>query len=76
MKIYKPFFWENKNFFSIFFYPLTSITYLLNFFKKFNKRKIFSIKTICVGNIYIGGTGKTPLVIEINKILKKKFFVL
>ena len=31
-----------------------------------------SIKTICVGNFYFGGTGKTSLCIKINKILKKK----
>ena len=30
------------------------------------------IKTICVGNFYIGGTGKTSLCIKINKILNKK----
>ncbi len=33
----------------------------------------FKVKTICVGNIYLGGTGKTPLVIKINSILKKKY---
>ena len=31
-----------------------------------------NIKTICIGNFYIGGTGKTSLCIKINKILKKK----
>ena len=43
------------------------------FFKKKKKIKLkFKIKTICVGNIYIGGTGKTSLSIKINKILNKK----
>ena len=31
-----------------------------------------NIKTICVGNFYIGGTGKTSLCIKINQILNKK----
>jgi tetraacyldisaccharide 4'-kinase len=30
----------------------------------------YNIKTVCVGNIYVGGTGKTPSAIKINKILK------
>ena len=36
------------------------------------KLKNLSIKTICIGNIYIGGTGKTSLVIKIKEILEKK----
>ena len=36
------------------------------------ERKNFKIKTICVGNIYIGGTGKTSLSIKINELLSKK----
>jgi tetraacyldisaccharide 4'-kinase len=36
------------------------------------KIKINSIKTICIGNIYIGGTGKTSLAIKIKQILDQK----
>ena len=32
--------------------------------------KKFPISVICVGNLYVGGTGKTPISIEICKYLK------
>ena len=73
MKISKPIFWNNKNLISLFLIPLTIITFIINFFKNFLSKKKFRIKTICVGNIYLGGTGKTSLTIEINNILKKSF---
>ncbi len=73
MKLKKPNFWKEKNIFSYSLLPFTLITNLINFFKKINFQKNFKIKTICVGNIYIGGTGKTSLTIEINKFLSKKF---
>ena len=73
MKLEKPNFWIKKNCFAFIFYPLSLITYLTNFIKKFSSQNKFKIKTICVGNIYIGGTGKTTLAIEINNVLKKKF---
>jgi len=73
MKLIKPKFWETKNFISLILYPLSIITYLFNITKTFSTKKKFEIKTICIGNIYIGGTGKTSLAIEINELLKKKF---
>ena len=73
MRLTKPKFWKTTNIISIIFYPLSLITYLINISKKFSKKRNFKIKTICVGNIFVGGTGKTSLVIEINELLKKKF---
>ena len=40
-----------------------------NIIKKFKKNQNFEIPIVCVGNIYLGGTGKTPLVYEIYNIL-------
>jgi tetraacyldisaccharide 4'-kinase len=73
MKLIKPKFWDTKNFISFILYPLSAITYLINIIKKLSNKKKFEIKTICVGNIYLGGTGKTSLAIEINQLLRKKF---
>ena len=73
MNLKKPDFWDKKNPLSYIFLPLTIITHLINFFKKLSKKKKFIIKTICIGNVFIGGTGKTSLSILINQILKKKF---
>ena len=73
MRLIKPKFWQTKNFISYTLYPLSIITYLVNSIKKFSIRKNFEIKTICIGNIFVGGTGKTSLAIEINQLLRKKF---
>ena len=73
MKLIKPEFWKTKNFISFILYPLSTITYLINIAKKFSTKKNFGIKTICIGNIIAGGTGKTSLSIEINELLRKKF---
>ena len=74
MNLKKPKFWDYKypNIFAYLFLPLA---YLVQFFKilqKRNNNKNLKIKTICVGNIYIGGTGKTSLSIKINEIFNKK----
>ena len=74
MSFFKPKFWDkNKiSFFAILLLPITIAFKLLFFLKrKFTKTNQCSIPTICVGNIYLGGTGKTPLCVEIFLILKK-----
>ena len=73
MDFFKPKFWDkNKiSFFSILLYPITLLIKLLSFFKRYlTKTHQCTIPVICVGNIYLGGTGKTPLCIEIFSILK------
>ena len=73
MKFNKPKFWDHKNnFISILFLPITLIFLLVIFIKKKTTKTIkFNIPIICVGNIYIGGTGKTPVSIYIAKELLK-----
>ena len=71
MKIRKPLFWSNKNLISLALSPFSAITFIVNLFKNSQSKVNFSVKTICVGNIYVGGTGKTSLCVEINNILKK-----
>ena len=73
MNFFKPKFWDKTNisFFSVLLFPITLIIKLLIFFKHFFiKGNRCSVPVICVGNIYLGGTGKTPLSIEIYSILK------
>jgi len=72
MKVNRPLFWNRINLISILLYPLSLVTFFINIVKKISHKQKFKIKTICVGNLYAGGTGKTPLSIKINNILKKK----
>ena len=71
IKLLKPKFWDNKNkIFSIILLPISAlIQLLLKFKKKISVAKKFNIPIICVGNIYIGGTGKTPASIFLAKEL-------
>ena len=74
MNLKKPKFWDYKkpNIYAYLLLPITILINLFNFFKiKKNKTK-FKIKTICIGNIYLGGTGKTSLSIKLNKIFNDK----
>ena len=73
MNFFKPNFWDKNtiSFLSILFFPISLLVKLLIFLNySLTKNYSFSIPVICVGNIYLGGTGKTPLCIEIFSILK------
>ena len=77
MRFKKPKFWDLKkpNYISLLLLPFTMPIILNNFLLKFKSiKKNSKIKTICVGNIYLGGTGKTPLTIKLYNIIKKMGF--
>ncbi len=76
MKFKKPKFWDQKkiSWKSILLFPLSQVYqiffWVLKVFVSLIRHKKTTIPTICVGNIYLGGTGKTPVVREIFKIAK------
>jgi len=74
MNLKKPKFWDYKrpNIYAYILVPIAFLLKILNMVKIKSKNKKLKIKTICVGNIYIGGTGKTSLSIKINEILTRK----
>ncbi len=73
MKIFKPKFWldDKINVLSVLLFPFSAIYMIIHSIKrKLSLEKKFNIPVICVGNIYIGGTGKTPLSIKIVNLIK------
>ena len=74
MKLKKPKFWDYKkpNLYSYLLLPISIILQLISKFRSKPKQINSKIKTICVGNIYIGGTGKTSLAIKIKEILEQR----
>ena len=72
MKIYKPSFWNKpKSFVALVLLPISFLVEIfISIKKKFFNVKKFNIPILCIGNIYIGGTGKTPLSLLIANELK------
>ena len=73
MKFNKPEFWDKKiNIISLILYPFSLIFLLIVFLRKrLILKKNFKVPIICIGNVYLGGTGKTPSCIYVAKELKK-----
>ena len=81
--IKSPKFWSKKNhFLSFCFLPLSLIYQASHvLIRKFTTELSIKVPTICVGNLTMGGNGKTPVVNEIRRLLTdkskfKKIFIL
>ncbi len=72
MNLKKPKFWDISgfSFWIVLLFPISVLYLIISFLLKFKPLKKFEIPIICIGNIYIGGTGKTPLAKEIFEITK------
>jgi tetraacyldisaccharide 4'-kinase len=69
-----PHFWNTINIFSVLLYPLSLLYYFIYKCRIFlNKNPYKSrIPIVCVGNLTVGGSGKTPTCVAIAKFLKSK----
>ncbi len=70
-----PEFWYKNNIISkiktIIFYPLSILWMLIDELKRyFSKTYKSNLKVVCIGNLTVGGTGKTPFSIYTYKLLK------
>ena len=75
MQFIKPKFWDLKkpNLLSYLLLPFTIPVRINNVLLDLkSKKKDQRIKTICVGNIYVGGTGKTPTTIKLYQLLNQQ----
>ena len=77
MKFKKPKFWDRRkpNILAYLLSPFTLIIKINNLFlNSKSKEKFREITTICVGNIYLGGTGKTPTTIKLYELMRESNF--
>lgn len=72
-----PKFWQRKSLISYLLLPI-SLLYQIGYFVKSIYQIIFyrnskqKVKTICIANLTLGGSGKTPISLAIGKLLKQK----
>jgi len=73
-----PEFWYKKNdtILSRILYPISLLfRFLSKIYIFLNKTKYSEIPVICIGNLVVGGAGKTPLALKIGKILKLSGYI-
>lgn len=67
-----PQFWHKKNIITYCLLPFSGLYLLVYYFKsKLTNPQKINCPIICVGNLVAGGAGKTPIAIEIGKMLKE-----
>lgn len=72
-KLIYPKFWESRGLLTYAFWPLSQIYLLLSILRKLIVSPvILPARVICVGNMSVGGTGKTQIVIWLAKLFSKK----
>jgi len=72
-KLIYPKFWQRRTLISYLLWPLSQIYRILGIIRYlFAKPVRFKAKVICVGNINVGGTGKTQIAIWLANFLTKK----
>ena len=74
IKLFPPKFWYRRNIISYILLPFSFVYRMFislrrSYYKYFSSAK-FSVPIVVVGNITVGGAGKTPLVIYLIEILK------
>ena len=67
-------FWRKTNLINLALIPLS---YIYNFsyliYRLLKKEKKIKIPVICIGNLTLGGAGKTPVTIKLRQIVSKRF---
>ena len=66
--------WSRYNIFCLALCPFSLVyyaIYLIKFYLDRRKQKSFDIPIICIGNLQVGGGGKTPLVLGLAKYFKE-----
>jgi len=72
-KLIYPEFWQKRGALAYLLWPFSILYLLAGYLRWFIAQPVkFPCKVICVGNITVGGTGKTQIVIYIAKLLKAR----
>ena len=78
MKLSAPKFWRTINPLSLLLWPISLIYQFITAIYNLKNRHVYipSAKVITVGNLNLGGAGKTPVTIALTKLVKGKFAIL